>query len=280
MLSDLALLASLALSAFDSADVAAKPGGKIKIDYGSPMWKDEFAAQLTPGFTWRLGANSATTLTTEAGMVFDDLVLFPGTYNVAAVVGQEQKIDLVFHHDGIFLENKSTEGRTPCEVSELKGKDVAKKLTMELKKAKERYEWRIAFGPKGMVRPFQPYAAKKAKGKAGATAFELVWLERTDLEECAKRAADGAVCVARLAVKEAESPHFLLLRAGQSPEFVLSASPDGKGGTSVKAEAAPTAKAAKALTCIVAAEGDEAVVTVSLGANAYTAKLGAGALGG
>ncbi|MGO8813897.1 MAG: DUF2911 domain-containing protein [Terriglobia bacterium] len=61
-------------------------GKKISIEYGRPSLKgrstDDLLGQLTSGSFWRMGADTSTTLTTAADLVFADAVVPAGQYSL------------------------------------------------------------------------------------------------------------------------------------------------------------------------------------------------------
>lgn len=61
---------------------------ELSIDYGVPVLRGRPLASLAPaGKVWRLGANSSTTLKTEAELTFDRVVIPAGTYSLFAEPG-------------------------------------------------------------------------------------------------------------------------------------------------------------------------------------------------
>jgi len=63
-------------------------GAKITISYGRPYLKARSLDTLTPaGKIWRTGADEATTLTTDKGLMFGGLMIPAGTYTLFTVPG-------------------------------------------------------------------------------------------------------------------------------------------------------------------------------------------------
>jgi hypothetical protein len=63
-------------------------GAKITISYGRPFLKGRALDTLAPaGKIWRTGADEATTLTTDKGLMFGSLMVPAGTYTLFTVPG-------------------------------------------------------------------------------------------------------------------------------------------------------------------------------------------------
>ena len=63
-------------------------GAKITLSYGRPYLKGRSLDTLTPaGKIWRTGADEATTLTTDKGLMFGSLMIPAGTYTLFTVPG-------------------------------------------------------------------------------------------------------------------------------------------------------------------------------------------------
>jgi hypothetical protein len=63
-------------------------GAKITLSYGRPYLKGRSLDTLTPaGKVWRTGADEATTLTTDKGLMFGSLMVPAGTYTLYTVPG-------------------------------------------------------------------------------------------------------------------------------------------------------------------------------------------------
>lgn len=227
-------LLSLALAVpalvFAGGEVSAKPGGKVKVIHGAPVWNDTFAAELKPGLNWRLGSNAATTLSTEGGMIFSDCVVFPGDYNLALVCDAADDYRLVFHHDGTYFKGTGSVEKAKLVMGTLDKKEFAKALLIDLGRdaAKKGYELTIDFGPNRLSQTFTSVKAKTVKGKAGTLGFSATYLERADLAELKKSLAESEVCVVKFESKSAKPMKGMLsVRGEPSLRFI----PEGQAGS-------------------------------------------------
>lgn len=271
------LLAALLLiaPAPDQTKLSAKPGGKMSIDYSAPTWREGMESQLKPGQPWRLGANDPTTWTTAAGIVFEDAVLFPGAYHLAAVPKGGDAWELVFHHDGSFFSGKTEEARAKLTEVGVGKKDVAKRLVIELrpdkKAGKNAYEFEATFGPRRMVGRFEAPKAKSTKAKAGRTGLELTWLLRSDLEDLAKALERSPTPIASLDVKDREQPLRLHLRGGDAPVLQL-VEAGGEVGR-VEGQRGDVEKPADEVEVEVESGDEACALTIRVGAHSYHFEL-------
>jgi hypothetical protein len=75
-------------------------GGQVKVEYVGPaaMGRD-VQSLLAPGSYWRMGADKATTLTTDVDLKFGDSVVPKGTYTLVAHLSDDKKWTLVVAED-------------------------------------------------------------------------------------------------------------------------------------------------------------------------------------
>jgi len=145
----LALLATSAVVAQDSRGTAkASFGGKhVEIEYGRPSLKGrDMLSRLPVGGTWRMGMNAATTLTTEASLVFGSESFAPGSYTLTAKRVGEDAWHLVISKDG-----NSTEVPLVSSTSN----NSVETLSIELEeKSATQGEFRMAWGQLSVSTPF------------------------------------------------------------------------------------------------------------------------------
>ncbi len=259
---------------FEKAELSAKPGGKVKIDYNPPVWSDKFESQIVSGLDWRLGSGSATTMDTEAGLVFDDFVVFPGEYNLGATCLGSDAWDLVFHHDGQFITHKTVEGKVHCKAESLPPKKLAKKLSIEMPKAKDGgYEFIATFGTHTFKAPFTTAKAQVAKGKCVKSLFAATWLELADSESMEQKLEKGA-CVARIESKDLEAPVRVVLHAGDKPTLELVPGKEGASPITVDGTKAKAAAKAPSLACAVTSGEQNATFAFTIGESQYSFPVG------
>jgi len=79
---------------------AAIGGGKVTVDYVGPasMGRD-VQSLLAPGSYWRMGADKATTITTDVDLKFGSMVVPKGTYKLVAHLSADKKWSLIVAED-------------------------------------------------------------------------------------------------------------------------------------------------------------------------------------
>ena len=102
----LVILAAGTVWAQDRGTSKASFAGKnVEIEYGRPSLKGrDMLSRLAVGDSWRMGMNAATTLTTEATLVFGSERVAPGNYRLTAKRVGENDWHLVITQDNSSVE--------------------------------------------------------------------------------------------------------------------------------------------------------------------------------
>lgn len=122
--------ASGAQSGMDRGESALRmDGGTVYVEYGRPALKErDLEKMIRPGQEWRMGANEATTLSTEIDLKFGDSLVPKGKYALKARAEAEQKWYLLIQKEGgstvaeVPLAFRKSEGSTELLTIELKEK--------------------------------------------------------------------------------------------------------------------------------------------------------------
>ncbi len=102
-------------------------GGKASVEYGRPAIRGRNIDALPVGTEWRMGSNTATTLTTDVNLKFGDKVIQKGKYILTAKRGDDSKWVLM-----IKTEDKSSTIEVPMTFA--KAEPAVELLTIDLKK--------------------------------------------------------------------------------------------------------------------------------------------------
>jgi len=227
-----ALALALTLPA-STAELKASPGGKIRIDYGAAQWQEAWEERIFDGMIWRLSAGSENRAVIEAGIIFDDAVVFPGRYNIGLANRGVDEWGLVFHNDGLNWNAGPREAETMFIREWLDEKDLVPRLTIELgprapttgtqetEPNDDPYQWTIDLGPRHLTKSFRTCEADSAKGKVGKHAFTVSWMARADLDRVNVLLEDDEVLVARIESKALKYPARAALRGGDPPELAI-----------------------------------------------------------
>ena len=263
----------LLVPAPDRAELKAKPGGSVRFDYGAPRWQDAFEEQITEGLSWRLSASAENRLTTKAALLFEEAVVFPGTYNVGALCRAEPDWDLVFHHDGIHYGNGPHAGMFSLEATRLPTDEATEKLEISFSRDDDAYRFDIRFGSRALSTPFQTAAVKTVRGKVGKYGFTSSYLVREDLQEVATRLDEDEITLARIESKHLEHPVRVRLRDGGMVEVVLEREDPRRADLFIEGTSHPLKRPTKAVGHTVSSGAKAAVMAFQIGATEYRFEL-------
>jgi hypothetical protein len=103
-------------------------GGRVSIEYGRPALKGrDIEALIKPGQEWRMGADAATTLSTDVALKAGDKTIQPGKYILRAKLVAPQEWVLI-----IQSEDKTT---TEIPLKREKVESSSEMLTIKLEKS-------------------------------------------------------------------------------------------------------------------------------------------------
>jgi Protein of unknown function (DUF2911) len=127
---------------------ATVAGKKVIIDYGRPSLKGrDMLAQAEVGKSWRMGADAATTLKTEADLKFGEVAVPKGDYVLKATKLAADKWELNFSkEDGASV---AAVPLTPQKLS-----DSVETFTIELTGGEAAGEFVMKWGGTGLKTPF------------------------------------------------------------------------------------------------------------------------------
>jgi hypothetical protein len=158
----LALISLLALAAVTAWAQGAARGevkatiGKahVSIDYGRPMLKGRDITKMLPvGSVWRIGANAATTITSDADLDFGGTRVPKGSHILLARLVKPGEWALVVSSQGVFQYEPSAKlAEAPMELQE--GKDPVEELTLTLTSKDGRGNLEIAWGAARVIASF------------------------------------------------------------------------------------------------------------------------------
>lgn len=157
MITRTSLLAAVAALAATPAFPQANPRGEAKatlagrvvaIEYGRPSLKGrDMLGQAEVGRAWRLGADSATTLKTEADLTFGSTTVPMGEYILTATKLAEGQWQL-----NVADKQRTTVAEIPLATAKLK--ESVETFTIELAGEKDRGELSMAWGDTALKAPF------------------------------------------------------------------------------------------------------------------------------
>ena len=152
----MALAASTLVFSAPFAAAQANPRGEAKvtlggkavvIDYGRPSLRGrDMIAQLEVGKSWRMGADSATTLKTDADLTFGSLSVPKGSYVLTLTKAAADK----------WVLNVKAGDKTVADIPLLESKAPApvESLTIDLKGEKAAGEFQMSWGTLVVKAPF------------------------------------------------------------------------------------------------------------------------------
>lgn len=154
-LTGMALVAVLA-GAVPFAAAQANPRGEAKltlggktvaIDYGRPSLKGrDMIGQLEVGRSWRMGADSATTLKTEADLAFGSLNVPKGSYVLSLTKAAADK--------WVLNVKEGEKAVVDIPLVEAKAAASVETLTIDLKGEKAAGEFHMSWGSLSLKAPF------------------------------------------------------------------------------------------------------------------------------
>jgi hypothetical protein len=156
LVAGVALAVPLALAHGNKPGVASAKigGGEVKVDYVGPsaMGRDVMTL-LTPGNYWRMGADKATTLTTDVDLKFGGTVVPKGTYKLVAHLSAENKWSLIVAED-IGSGSKPTKviAEAPGTITKLDA--AAENMTIKLEAAGAKGKLVLDWGNARLVAEF------------------------------------------------------------------------------------------------------------------------------
>jgi hypothetical protein len=129
-------------------DKATVAGKAVSVDYGRPSLKGrDMMAQAEVDKPWRLGADAATTLKTEADLSFGAAAVPKGEYILTATKLAEDKWQLT-----VARADKTKVAEIPLKASKLPAS--VEILTIEVKGEKEKGEFSISWGTTALKADF------------------------------------------------------------------------------------------------------------------------------
>jgi hypothetical protein len=158
MMKPIAILCAFAVAAApalahgaDRGEAKATVAGKVvSIDYGRPSLKGrDMLAQAEVGKPWRMGADAATTLKTEAALTFGSLMLPKGEYILTAT-----RLDADQWQLNVLANTQERAKVVDIPLTTAKLKDSVETFTIELTGQKEKGEFSMAWGTTALKAAF------------------------------------------------------------------------------------------------------------------------------
>ena len=124
-------------------------GKEVAIDYGRPSLKGrDMLGQAAVGQAWRMGADAATGLKTDADLSFGSVNVPKGEYILTATKVAAD----VWHLNVLAKADRAKVADVPLAVS--KAPDSVELFTIDLKGEKEKGELKLSWGTVALSAPF------------------------------------------------------------------------------------------------------------------------------
>ncbi|MFG0320183.1 MAG: hypothetical protein ACF8XB_23120 [Planctomycetota bacterium JB042] len=266
-----------------TAELNAKPHGRIKVDYGAAQWQEAWEERIFDGMIWRLSAANPNRAVIEPALLFDDAVVFPGTYNLGLAHRGDDQWGLVFHSDGLNWNAGPCEAETRFVREWLEEEDLVPRLTIDLSRRRpttgdgdantDPYQWTVDLGPRHLTKSFRTARAAAVKGKVGKHRFTFTTVEREDLDAVRRELEEDEVVVARVESKSLELPARAHLRAGETCRLVIWRGEDWAAPLFLDGQAGKAQKPSEHLDLSIESGRDAATLTFTVGEDAYVFDL-------
>jgi hypothetical protein len=123
-------------------------GGKVSVEYGRPsLGGRDVKAMIEPGMEWRMGADAATTLTTDIDLKFGNKVVPKGKYVLRAKFVEQGKWTL------LIVQDKTTVAEVP--LTQGSNASAVEKLTIALDKQGNGGKFTLSWGNLNISTQFQ-----------------------------------------------------------------------------------------------------------------------------
>ena len=128
----------------------------VSIDYGRPMLKGRDLMKMMPvGGVWRIGADAATTITSNVDLDFGGTRVAKGNHILLTRLAEAGKWSLVVSSKGAFQYEPSAKlAEVPIELQD--GKESVEELTITLTNKDGRGVIEIAWGTSRLTASFAP----------------------------------------------------------------------------------------------------------------------------